>query len=96
MVDVLKRLNSGEYDYAIGPRLVGLLLLNELGLNNDIEATGSLIKAYGPGFSFAVHDGDGILLSLLNQGLSVVKANGSYDVIYQKWFGVIDPDRNLK
>jgi len=94
MDEVFEKLASGDYDYAIGPRLVGLLLMNQHDIKG-IELTGPLIEAYGPGYGFAVHTGDAILLSLLNQGLSIVKADGTYDEIYEKWFGIIDPKSGM-
>jgi signal transduction histidine kinase len=30
-------------------------------------------------------------LAFANQGLSIVKASGKYDEIYDKWFGIVDP-----
>lgn len=88
--DVLKALSSGQGDYAVLPRLVALVMSNELGIDN-LEITGPLLDAYGPGFSFAVHEGDALLLAALNQGLNVVRASGEYDQICDKWFGDVAP-----
>ncbi|MBF0623078.1 MAG: transporter substrate-binding domain-containing protein, partial [Magnetococcales bacterium] len=88
--EALRRLSAGEGDLALVPRLVGLLTANELGLTN-IEISGPQIAAYGRGYGFAVHEGNTELLAHLNQGLSIVKATGKYDELYDKWFGVVDP-----
>jgi len=89
MEGVLQALDRGEAKYAVLPRLVGLLTAKELGLH-DLELTDIRINAYGAGYSFAVQKGNSALLATLNQGLSLIKANGTYDKIYQKWFGAID------
>jgi len=86
----LQLLASGKQDYALAPRLVGLLTAKDLGLSN-IEVTGPRINVYGRGYGFAVREGDTQLLARLNQGLSIVKETGRYDKIYEKWFGTVDP-----
>ncbi|SEH04377.1 transporter substrate-binding domain-containing protein [Candidatus Venteria ishoeyi] len=88
--EALRLLASGQGDYALLPRLVGLLTAKELVLSN-LKITGPNIAVYGRGYCFAVKEGDITLLAHLNQGLSIIKANGKYDEIYDKWFGVIDP-----
>lgn len=90
VAETLRLLASGKHDYALAPRLVGLLTAKELGLTN-IEITGPRIDAYGRGFGFAVKEGDSALLSQLNQGLAIIKETGRYDEIYEKWFGIVDP-----
>ncbi len=89
--EALRLLAAGQYDYALAPRLVALLIIDDLGLTN-LEVTGPLMEdIHGRGFGFAVKEGNSDLLSHLNQGLSIIKATGRYDEIYDKWFGVIDP-----
>ena len=90
VAESLRLLASGKHDYAVAPRLVGLLTAKELRLSN-IEITGPLLDAYGRGYGFAVRNGNSGLLALLNEGLSIIKANGQYDEIYAKWFGSVDP-----
>ncbi|MCP4695600.1 MAG: transporter substrate-binding domain-containing protein [Gammaproteobacteria bacterium] len=88
--EALHLLARGQGEYALVPRLVGLLTAKELTLNN-LEITGPNIAVYGRGYGFAVREGNSALLAHLNQGLSIVKASGKYDEIYDKWFGVVDP-----
>jgi two-component system, cell cycle sensor histidine kinase and response regulator CckA len=88
--DGLRLLASGEGDAAIMPKLVGLLLVKKLGITN-VEASPATIGAYKRPFSFAVKKGNTALLEALSQGLSIVKADGRYHDIYEKWFGVLDP-----
>lgn len=86
----LELLASGRHDFALAPRVVGLLAARRLGLAN-IETTGPLISAYGRGYGFAVKKGNAPLLLQLNEGLRVVKETGRYGEIYEKWFGVVEP-----
>ena len=90
LVDAFKLLASGKHDFVIAPKLSGLLLLNELAIDN-VEPFGEPLEAYGKGYAFAVHEGDRVLLEHLDHGLVLVKASGEYDQIYDKWFGYIDP-----
>jgi signal transduction histidine kinase len=88
--DALRLLSSGNHDYVLAQRLVGLIAIKELGLTN-LDVTGPLLTAFGRGFGFAVKEGNTELLDLLNQGLQIIKATGRYDEIYEKWFGLVDP-----
>ena len=88
--DALRLLASGQKDFALVPRLVGLITAKELNLTN-LEITGPKINVYGRGYGFAVKEGNTVLLTHLNQGLSIVKASGKYDEIYDRWFGIVDP-----
>ncbi|MBF0588116.1 MAG: transporter substrate-binding domain-containing protein [Magnetococcales bacterium] len=90
VADSLRRLASGEGDLALVPRLVALLTVHELGLTN-LESSGPKIDVYGHGYRFAVREGNSHLRDQLNQGLSIIKATGRYDEIYDKWFGIVDP-----
>jgi signal transduction histidine kinase/CheY-like chemotaxis protein len=87
--DALRLLASGQEDFALVPRLVGLLTAKELNLSN-LEIIGPNIAVYDRGYGFAVKEGNTALLAHLNQGLSIIKATGKYDEIYDKWFGVVD------
>ena len=43
-------------------------------------------KYFGAGFAIAVRKGNAELLAKLNKGLQTIKANGTYDKIYAKYF----------
>lgn len=84
-VEVLRALAEGQGDAALLPRLQGLHLCRTNRLRN--------LRAVGPPlapleFCFAVRKGDAELVALLNEGLMIVKADGTYDRLYQQWFGV--------
>jgi PAS domain S-box-containing protein len=88
--DTLRLLASGKGDIALMPKLVGLLYIQNLNLNN-LELSPSVVDAYNRPFSFAVKNDNLALLDRLTQGLSIVKANGQYQTIYNKWFAAVEP-----
>jgi PAS domain S-box-containing protein len=86
--DVLRLLASGRHDCALMPsRLQGEYLVKALGLNDTMVLSTEL-----PQFSycFAVRKGDKALLYRLDEGLNLLKVNGKYKAIYEKWFAVYD------
>ncbi len=42
-------------------------------------------------FRFAVHKGDSVTLARLNDALAIVLHNGTFDRLYDKWIGPIEP-----
>ncbi|MES9883545.1 MAG: transporter substrate-binding domain-containing protein [Sedimenticola sp.] len=88
--DAFKLLSSGKHDFVISPKLSGLLLLRELGIDN-IKPFGEPLEAYGRGYAFAVHEGNNELLDQLDHGLVLIKVSGQYDQIYDQWFGHVNP-----
>ena len=91
--DVLRLLASGAHDCAILPKLQGLHLAAELGLTN-LTPVGPPIRTQP--YCFAVHEGDGELLLRLNDGLSILRANGTYAKLQEKWFGVLQRPRQFE
>ncbi len=88
--DGLRLLASGKGDVAIMPKLVGLLLVKKLGIAN-VEESPVRIETYNRPFSFAVKKGNTALVEAFDHGLAIVKADGQYHDIYEKWFGVLAP-----
>jgi diguanylate cyclase (GGDEF)-like protein/PAS domain S-box-containing protein len=84
----LKLLASGQYDAMLLSKLIGKLTLEKCNINNikmlpiDIGLTQK--------FSFAVHKGDAELLAKINEALAIIKANGTYDKLHEKWFGIYE------
>jgi diguanylate cyclase (GGDEF)-like protein/PAS domain S-box-containing protein len=84
----LQLLAQGHDDAMLLSKLTGKQTLEKLHLRNvkmlPIEVD------FAQKFSFAVHKGDAELLAKINEGLALVKANGTYDKLYEKWFGVYE------
>jgi two-component system, sensor histidine kinase len=97
----MEDLSRGEHDAVIIQHLVGLELIKKLGITNlvsvdnirekDLRPTAKPLGGFEQKFCFAVQEGDAALLARLNEGLSITIANGTYDVLYDKWFGPILP-----
>jgi PAS domain S-box-containing protein len=86
--DELRLLASGRHDCSLMPsRLQGEYLKSTLGLDNI-----KVLRTDLPQFSycFAVRKGDNALLYRLDEGLNILKVNGKYKAIYEKWFGVYE------
>ena len=88
-LDALRLLSSGRHDAVLLPKLQGQYLLDTYNIDN--------LKSVGPAilvleYCFAVVEGDTELVAILNQGLSILKTNGSYKEISEKWFGVTGDD----
>ena len=84
----LRLLASGRHDAMLLSKLAGMQTIQATGLNN-IEALKTK-AGFSQKFSFAVQKGQADLLHKINEGLAVTKANGAYNTIYEKWFGIYD------
>lgn len=99
--DALKLLSKGEHDAVIVQQLVGFELIKKLGISNlvnikvsqetSLRPVSKKVSDFEQKFCFAVKKGDTVLLGLLNEGLAIVFANGTYDKLYSKWFTSILP-----
>ncbi len=80
----MRLLNSGKHDAVITQRLMGVHLLKKIGISKIVPIEHKL-DSFEQEFSFAVRDGDKELLETLNEGLSIVMADGTYERLYRKW-----------
>ncbi len=84
--DAFLKLAGGEHDAVVMQRVTGINLLGEMGLRSVVPLDLQLPR-FRQDFCFAVREGDYILLNRLNEGLSVVIADGTYEELRHKWFG---------
>lgn len=87
--DVLRLLSSGKYDCALLGKLQGLYFVNKLKLSN-ITTVGKPLSSQK--YCFAVSRGNEDLLASLNEGLKILEQTGRYEEIYNKWFGILEPE----
>lgn len=91
--DAFMQLADGEIDAVVAQRLVGLTLIDKLELDNITTAIAPL-RGLKQDFCFAVTEGNKALLALLNEGLSVVIADGTYEQLREKWLGILDREND--
>jgi len=87
--EALIGLSDGIYDAVILQKLLAYQLMNQLEIDN-LKTTGPPLTDFSQSFCFAVSKGDEELLSLLNEGLSLVIADGTFRKLYSEWFGPIE------
>ena len=83
--DALVELANGNFDAVIMQRLTALELISRLNLGN-LKITGKPLSTFTQSFCFAVQKGNSKLLSILNEGLAIAIADGTYNHLHTKWF----------
>lgn len=86
--EAIRQLAKGTGDAALVPLLEGLHLAKS-NSQFEIEAVGGPV--YSRNLCFAAHKGNLALIGRLNTGLAIIKSNGKYSEIYDKWFGQTSP-----
>ena len=81
----LRELSEGRYAAVVIQRLVALRLIKKLNLTN-LQVVNHPIEGFRQDFCFAVKEGDRETLALLNEGLALVMADGTYRHLHAKWF----------
>ena len=99
--DAMKRLSRGEGDAVIVQQVVGHQIIKELGIKNVVDISAFKNRNFKPvvkplsgfeqKFCIAVQKENHELLTLLNEGLAIIIADGTYDTLYDKWFEPILP-----
>lgn len=79
-----RRLAAGRHDAVVAPRLQGLLLLEDAGIDNVAPLDADL-AGFRLDYAIAVRRGNDALLAQLNGGLALVMADGTYDRLYRDW-----------
>ncbi|MCF8079935.1 MAG: transporter substrate-binding domain-containing protein [Desulfobacterales bacterium] len=84
----LRELSEGRYDAVVIQRLVALRLIRKTGLT-DLRVIARPIEGFNQDFCFSVREGDRNTLALLNEGLAIVVADGTYRRLHAKWFAAL-------
>ncbi len=82
MLDAVRR---GDCDFALLMRPLKFEQPDELGLKPEFVED----QIYQ--FHFVVHRGDRDRLAAINEALAILRYNGTFDRIYSKWIGPIEP-----
>ena len=91
--DGLELLAAGQYDAMLLSKLIGKLTIEKFNINNIKMLPIDI--GLSQRFAFAVHKGDAELLAKINEGLAIIKANGTYDKLHEKWFGIYEEKESL-
>ncbi len=86
--DALRELSQGLHDAVVVQHLVALRLIQATGLTN-LRIVEPPIEGFRQDFCFAVREGDRETLALLNEGLALIIADGTYRRLHAKWFAVL-------
>ena len=85
----LHELSQGLHDAVVVQRLVALRLIPATGLTN-LRIVDKPIEGFRQDFCFAVKNGDSHMLALLNEGLAIVIADGTYRRLHARWFAALE------
>lgn len=91
----LTDLSNGLYKAVILQRLTAVRLINDNSLLN-LKITGKPLYDFRQELCFAVKKGDSRTLSLLNEGLSIAFADGTYNRLHAKWFSSFNLPSGMK
>jgi len=89
----LKDLSRGLCEAVVVQRLVAVRLISNKGLEN-LEIVNRPIEGFRQDFCFAVKEGDRETLALLNEGLALAMADGTYSHFHSKWFADLELPTN--
>ena len=87
--DALRGVSQDRFDAVVVQRLVALRLLQETGLTH-LRIVEKPVMDFRQDFCFAVQEGDRETLALLNEGLALVMADGTYRHLHAKWFAALE------
>ncbi|MFO7728366.1 MAG: transporter substrate-binding domain-containing protein [Desulfonatronovibrio sp.] len=83
----IMELAGGEHDFALVPRLTALYWIDQDGWDNLNVGRKPLMS---PGYGYAAGKEQSAILAQFSEGLQVIKENGEYQQIYEKWMGVYE------
>jgi len=85
----MRELSAGEHDAVVIQKLLALQLIRQAGLKN-LKTVGPPLTGYTQTLCLAVRKGDKDLLSVLNEGLAIVLADGTFRQLHAKWFAPLE------
>jgi len=85
----LSRLSAGEGRSMVLPRLTGFKTIRDLAIDN-LEPLENRVDWYSSHYSFAVSKHRPELLAPLNRGLAKVRADGTYNKLFDEWIASAD------
>ncbi|MFH0781417.1 MAG: transporter substrate-binding domain-containing protein [Pseudomonadota bacterium] len=86
--EALRQVAAGNTDFAIVAIVPGIYIIRELKLSNLTTVVRNVATHR---YCYAVKKGDVELLSRFNEGLAILKKTGQYELIHNRWLGVLEP-----
>ena len=86
----LHEVAEGRADATLDARIIGLNNIREDHLDNVVAAD-IAVPEFAQRLHIGLQRGDTVWLALINEGLARLHTNGTYDRIYEKWIGPLDP-----
>lgn len=83
--DALINLSNGMYDAVVIQYITAASIIEKNKLTN-LRTAGRPLSDFKQSFCFAVKEGNKDLLAILNEGLSIKIADGTFQKLYTKWF----------
>ena len=84
----LAELAQGKHDAVLIQRLLGIHLLQKCEYSN-LRVVDDPVTEFRQDFCFAVTEGDDETLNLLNEGLALIMADGTFRRLHTEWFAQI-------
>lgn len=91
LIDVFSYISSKKNSYTVLNKYLGLYLIRKYGIK-DVVTTGEPLQTERYHYITLKKNSD--LISALNEGLNILKVNGKFNKIYNKWFRVIENDKD--
>ncbi len=89
----LVALSQGYYDAVVIQKLLAMQLIRKNGLNN-LRPVGRPLTEFEQSFCFAVPKGHSELLAILNEGLSIVSQDGTFQRLQHAWFSPLEQKKS--
>lgn len=91
----LRELSAGKHDAVVIQKLVAVQIMQQAGLRN-LRSVGPPLKDFTQSLCFAVREGDRALLDVLNEGLAIVMADGTFRRLHAKWFAALEAEARAR
>ena len=92
LLDALRLVAEGNADAALDARIIGLKNIRD-GHFTSLQASDVPVMDFAQRLHIGLQPGDTARVAMINEGLARLRANGSYDRIYEKWIDPLDPHR---
>ncbi len=90
LIDTISQISVNRNSYTLINKYLGLYLIKKYGIENITAAGDPLLVGR---YHYLTLKKNNELISGINEGLNILKMNGKFNEIYDKWFSVIEEDK---